>query len=145
MELNTYSNAESPCHPDTSHQVSVQSNLQFGRRCGFKNFKLAAICHLRYQNRTILAILNLCNNPMPTIVSAQSHFWVGRHVNPTYRSVGDNNNFEDFQDCPSSGHLGHNKLILAILNLHVTPIQLTNQEQMCFEDFQDGRCGCHLR
>ena len=28
------SNSESPCHPDASHQVLAQSDLQFGRRCG---------------------------------------------------------------------------------------------------------------
>ena len=37
-----FSNSESPCHPDASHQVSAQSDLLFGR-CGLKNFKMAAI------------------------------------------------------------------------------------------------------
>ena len=37
------SNSESPCHPDASHQVSPQPELLFERRCGLKNFKLAAI------------------------------------------------------------------------------------------------------
>ena len=37
------SNSESPCHPDASHQVLAQSDLMFGRRCGLKNFKMAAI------------------------------------------------------------------------------------------------------
>ena len=27
-----FSNSESPCHPDASHQVSAQSDLQFWRR-----------------------------------------------------------------------------------------------------------------
>ena len=37
------SNSESPSHPDASHQVSAQSDLLFGRRCGLNNFKMAAI------------------------------------------------------------------------------------------------------
>ena len=36
-------NAESPCHPDVSNQVSTQSDLQFGRRCGLKICKMAAV------------------------------------------------------------------------------------------------------
>ena len=58
------SNSESPCHP-SSHQVLAQSDLQFGRRSGLKNFKTAG--HLGYWNRTIVAILNLHNTPMPLI------------------------------------------------------------------------------
>ena len=38
-----FSNFESSCHPDAFHQVSVQSDLLFGRRCGLKNFKMVAI------------------------------------------------------------------------------------------------------
>ena len=38
-----FSNSESPCHPVASHQVSAQPDLLFGRRCGLKNFKIAAI------------------------------------------------------------------------------------------------------
>ena len=38
-----FTNSESPCHPDASHQVSPQPDLLFGRRCGLKNFKMAAI------------------------------------------------------------------------------------------------------
>ena len=37
-----FSNSESPCHLDASHQVLAQSDLPFGRRCGLKNFKMAA-------------------------------------------------------------------------------------------------------
>ena len=37
------SNSESPCHTDASHQVLPQPDLLFGRRCGLKNFKMAAI------------------------------------------------------------------------------------------------------
>ena len=37
------SNSESTCHPYVSHQVSAHSDLLFGRRCGLKNFKMAAM------------------------------------------------------------------------------------------------------
>ena len=32
-ERNDFSNSESLCHCDASHQVSAQSDLRFGRRC----------------------------------------------------------------------------------------------------------------
>ena len=57
-ERNNFSNSESLCHCDASHQVSAQSDLQFGRCC-LKNFK--AILDIG----TILAILNLYVTPMP--------------------------------------------------------------------------------
>ena len=38
-----FSNSESLFHPDASHQVSAQSDLLFGKRCGLKNFKMVAI------------------------------------------------------------------------------------------------------
>ena len=38
-----YSNSESPCHPDAFHQVSAQPDLHFRRRCGLKNFTMAAM------------------------------------------------------------------------------------------------------
>ena len=38
-----FSNSESPCHPDDSHQVSAQSHFWFGRRCCLKNFRIAAM------------------------------------------------------------------------------------------------------
>ena len=42
-ECNDFSNSESLCHCDASHQVSTQSNLRFGRRCRLKNFKMAIL------------------------------------------------------------------------------------------------------
>ena len=42
-EWNDFSNSESLCHCDASHQVSDQSDLRFGRRCRLKNFKMAAV------------------------------------------------------------------------------------------------------
>ena len=37
-ERNYFSNAESLCRSDASHQVSGQPDLRFGRRCRLKNF-----------------------------------------------------------------------------------------------------------
>ena len=38
-EGNNFSNSESLCHCDASHQVLALSDLRFGRRCHLKNFK----------------------------------------------------------------------------------------------------------
>ena len=43
LERNNFSNSESLCHCDTSHQVLAESNLRFGRRCRLKNFKMATM------------------------------------------------------------------------------------------------------
>ena len=77
-------------------------------------------CHLGYQNRTILAILNLHAAPMPSTTFP---------LNLTYCSGADNNwrlsrwlekmLLEDFQDGWHGSHLWYwNRMILAILNLH---------------------------
>ena len=42
-EWNNFSNSESLCNCDASHQVLAQSDLRFGRRCLLKNFKMAAM------------------------------------------------------------------------------------------------------
>ena len=42
-ERNDLGNSESLCRSDAFHQVLAQSHLQFGRRCHFKNFKIAAM------------------------------------------------------------------------------------------------------
>ena len=82
LERNNFSNSEFLCHSGASHQVLAQSDLQFGRRCSLKNFKMAAMagCHLGYQNGTILAILSLYVTPTPPI-----KFW----FNLTYGLGGD--------------------------------------------------------
>ena len=91
--------------------------------------------HLGYWNGMILAILNLYVPLMPHI-----KFW----LNQTYSLWG---------DVVILWHLGYrNRMNIAILNLHVSPvsppsfdlIQLTVQEQMLFEVFQDGHHGGHL-
>ena len=64
-ERKDFSDSESLCHCDASHQVLAQSHSRFGRRC---------------QNRTTLAILNLYVDAMPPIM-----FW----LNPTYSLGGD--------------------------------------------------------
>ena len=51
MERNKFSNSKSPCHPNASHQVWLQSHL----RCS----------HLGYRKGNILANLNLYVAPMP--------------------------------------------------------------------------------
>ena len=38
-----FSISESPCNPDASRLVSVQSDLLFERRCGLMNIKTVAI------------------------------------------------------------------------------------------------------
>ena len=42
-ERNDFSNSESLCHCDASHQILAQSDLRFGRRCRLKNFKMATV------------------------------------------------------------------------------------------------------
>ena len=74
-EWNDFSNFESLCHCDGSHQVLAQSDLQFGRRCHLKNFKMAVL-----DIGMILAILNLCVTVMPPIKFL---------LNPTYVLGGD--------------------------------------------------------
>ena len=62
-----FSNSESPCHPNASHQVSAQSDLGCDEM-RFEEFQDG--CHggnFRYWNKTILAILNFNNTPMPPI------------------------------------------------------------------------------
>ena len=88
--------------------------------------------HLRYWNRTILAILKLHVDPLPPIN-------VG--FNPHY-SLGD-----------VIWRISRWRPWLAILNQHVTPMRPTkfwlnltyHSKQMRFEDFQDGHLGGHLR
>ena len=41
-EWNNFSNSESLCHVDTTHQISAQSDLQFGS-CRLNNFKMATM------------------------------------------------------------------------------------------------------
>ena len=47
-----FSNFKSPCHLDTSLQVSVQSALQYWRRSGLKNFMMVLSWTLEQNNFT---------------------------------------------------------------------------------------------
>ena len=59
-ERNNFSNSESLCRSDASHQVLAQSDLRFEGRFCLKNGR-----HLGYWNGMILAILNLLVAQMP--------------------------------------------------------------------------------
>ena len=63
---NIFNNSESLCHSDASHQVSAQSNLQFGR-CHLKNFKMA----MAYSE-------SVCHSDVSHQISAQSNLQFGR-------------------------------------------------------------------
>ena len=76
QEWNNFSNSKSQLCSDSSHQVSAQSDLWFGRKCPLKNKR----GHLVYRNGRILAILNLHIATMPP-----TKF----QLNPTYGSGGD--------------------------------------------------------
>ena len=69
---NIFSNFESVCHSDASHQVSAKSNLQFWEELLFEEFQGG---HFGYWNRKNLAILNLYVTLMPSIKF---------RLNPTY-------------------------------------------------------------
>ena len=81
-----------------------------------KNFKMATMAashHLGYQDKTILAFLNLHVAPIPSMMF---------RLNPTFCLERDVN-FEEFQDDHHGGHLGdQDRMILAILTLHAAPI-----------------------
>ena len=76
IRMEQFSNSDSLCHCDVSHQVLGQSDLRFGR-CHLKNFKMAAISHLGYQSNFSNSE-SLCHCDASHQVSAQSDFWFGR-------------------------------------------------------------------
>ena len=81
VERNHFSNSESLCHCDASHQLLAQSNLCLRRDVVWRISRwLHGGGHLGYQNGTTLSILNLYVAPMPPI-----KFW----LNPTYGLGGD--------------------------------------------------------
>ena len=61
-----FSNCESPCRPNASHQVLAQSD-HTGAEEVWRLSRWPPWGHLRYWTRTILAILNLCVAPIPPI------------------------------------------------------------------------------
>ena len=70
-EWNNFSNSESLCHCNASHQVLAQSDIWFGLRYHLKNFKMAAMAAI-LDIGTILANLNLCVTVMPPIKFQQN-------------------------------------------------------------------------
>ena len=66
-EQNDFSNSESLCHCDASHEVLAQSNFRFGRRCHLRITRWPPWQPSWISERTILAILNLYVAPMPPI------------------------------------------------------------------------------
>ena len=104
-EWDNFSNSESPCCPNASHQVWAQSRLAFGSRCGLKIFKMA-----KWQPSWILEQNNFSNSESPCLPSSST----------LSDKVREEMLFEQFQD------LGYwNGMILAILNLHVAPMPPT--------------------
>ena len=109
LEWNKFSSSEPSCLPNASHQVSALSELPFeSRSMSFQDFQAGQHgSHLRYWNKTNLAILNLHVTPMPpTKFGLNLTFWEQIRL-------------EDFQDGHHGTHLGYlNGIILAILNLY---------------------------
>ena len=96
-ERNDFSNSESLCHCDASHQVLSESAFWFGRRCCLKNFQNGRHGgHLGYRNWSILAILNLYVAPMP-----HTKFWSFGSI---WLIVWEEMLFEEFQN---GGYLGY--------------------------------------
>ena len=73
-ERNNFSNSESPCHCDASHQVLAQSDLRFGRRCRLKNFRPSWIS----KRNNFSNSEPLCHCDFSHQVSAQSDLRFGR-------------------------------------------------------------------
>ena len=107
LERNNFSNSESLCYCNASHQVLAQSDLRFVRICRLKNFKMPSWTSKRkyFSNSE-----SLCHCDASHQFSAQSVLWFGRrchlkiailnpHVatippikfqlNPTYGSGGE--------------------------------------------------------
>ena len=109
-ERNNFSNSESLCHCDASHQVSAQSDLGSERRCCLKNFKMA----------TMAAILDIGTELFKQFCISVS-VWCLPSSFGSIRLTDWEMSFEEFQDGHHGGHLGYpNGMILAILNLCVT-------------------------
>ena len=139
-EQNDFSNSESLCCSNPSHQVSAQSNLLFGRRCRLKNFKMVDRHggHLGYWTGMILAILNLYVAPMLPI-----KFW----LRPTY-CLGDiiwrisrwppwqPSWISELKDCSNSQSLCYSDA-----SHRFGSIRMMVWEDMSFEEFQDGHLG----
>ena len=65
-ELKDFSNSDSPCHPNTSDQLSALSDLRFWSRCGLKTFKMATMVAVLDIEQNEFSILNLYIALMPS-------------------------------------------------------------------------------
>ena len=75
LEQNDFSNSESLCNSDASHQLKVWEEMSIEE---FQDGQSGS--HLGYQNETMLAILTLHVSPMPPTKFL---------LNPTYHSGAD--------------------------------------------------------
>ena len=145
-EQNHFSNSESLCHCDASHQVLVQSDLQFGRRCCLNNFKMvimAAILDIGTERFYQFWIsVSLCHCDVSHQVLARSNLWFWRRCC-----------FKNFKMAAVAVFLdiGTEQIqpfwifvSLWCLSSSFGSIQLTVWEQMSFEEFQDCHHGGHL-
>ena len=107
-DRNNFSNSESLCHCDASHQVLAQSDLRFGRRC-----------HLRISRWLPWR---------PSWILEGNEFSNFESLCHCYASsigltVWEEMSFEEFQDGHRGSHLGYqNGTILAILKIYNTPM-----------------------
>ena len=112
-DFSNFSNSESSCRPDTSHQVS---DFPLERRCRLNHFKMTAMGHLGFLNETTFDTSHQ--------VSAKSHFRFRRCCLKNFKMAAMGH--EDFTDGCHGGHLGYrNGMVLAIKNRHVDPMPPT--------------------
>ena len=147
-ERNDFSNSESLCCSDASHQVLAQSNLRFRRRCHLMRSSWIS------ERNDFSNSEPLCRSDASHQVSAQSDFWFGRRCRlknfkmPSWISEWNNSSNSESQcHCDAfhqvlaqsdlwfgrrcrlknfkmaGGHLRYsNGIMLAMLNLHVATI-----------------------
>ena len=110
-EWNDFSNSESLCPSEASHQILAQSPTWFGRCC-LKNFKMAAAASWISEWNYFSNFESLLLWCLPLSFCS---------IQLTDMEIS----FEEFQD-GRCGHLGYrSRTILAILNLYVAPIPST--------------------
>ena len=106
-----FSNSESLCCSNASHQVLAQSHLRFGRRCHLKYFKMAAMA----------AILDIWTERVSQFCISVSLSCFPSSFSSIQLSVWGEMSFEECQDGHHGSHLRYrNGTILAILNLCIT-------------------------
>ena len=78
-ERNDFSNSESLCHCDASHQVLAQSDLRFRRRCRLNDYRWPS-CRPSWisERNNFRNSESLCHCDTSHQVSAQSDFWFRR-------------------------------------------------------------------